>query len=93
MEKDIFDDELDQNLVDLLEERLEEVVMIAANKKDWPSFKKELAIVLTSFAAQVVKEAGFDEENALLLFEDMFDADEEVVEILNVSSNSDPTLN
>ena len=93
-ELDNEDYELNQELIDLLEERIEEVITMIANKKDWqPStFDLETLTVLASFTAQLTKTIGMEKEDALEFFEQFLD-EEDPAEILDIRTKTSSELN
>ena len=92
MEKEIDDNDYDLNgeLVDLLEERIEEVITMIANKKEWESFDLELLTVMTSFAAQLTKTVGMENEDAVEFFKQFLEEEEpaEIIDLKSTKSNS-----
>lgn len=91
-ELDNEDYELNQELIDLLEERIEEVITMIANKKEWPSFDLEMLVVLTSFAAQLTKTIGMEKEDAIEFFEQFLD-EEDPAEIFDIRTKTSSELN
>jgi len=88
MENELEDKDYDLNeeLIDLLEERIEEVITMIANKKEWESFDLELLTVLASFTAQLTKTVGMEQEDALEFFDQFLDEVEDPAEIIDLKS-------
>ena len=78
------DFDLNEELIDLLEERIEEVITMIANKKEWESFDLELLTVMASFTAQLTKAVGMENEDALEFFEQFLDEVEDPAEIIDL---------
>lgn len=82
------DFDLNEELIDLLEERIEEVITMIANKKEWESFDLELLTVMASFTAQLTKTVGMEQEDALEFFDQFLDEVEEPAEIIDIKPKS-----
>lgn len=84
------DFDLNEELIDLLEERIEEVITMIANKKEWGSFNLELLTVMASFTAQLTKTVGMENEDALEFFEQFLDQVEDPAEIIDLAKPAKP---
>jgi len=80
------DFDLNEELIDLLEERIEEVITMIANKKEWQSFDLELLTVLASFTAQLTKTVGMEQGDALEFFGQFLDQVEDPAEIIDLKT-------
>ena len=86
MENELEDEDYDLNeeLIDLLEERIEEVITMIANKKEWESFDLELLTVMASFTAQLTKAVGMENEDALEFFDQFLEEVGDPAEIIDL---------